>query len=381
MEESEKPPHADRTSGVAELLHDLRSSQLRRAPQPRRTVLSVGCAGSWYFEWFNRCCGRPARHIGLELYQERPAALPPEVEWQCGAASDMGRVQDASVDLVFSGQNLEHLWPDEAVGFLMESRRVLEPAGHLVLDSPNREVTSGLMWMHHEHVLEYSIGEIQSLLAACGFEVTRTAGIWLCRDHGTGRLLPLEPDSDASAWSTSRRIREAAERPRDSFIWWVEASPGKQPPDAARLSETMAEIGARAREERLQRWEGCVGERVASRGGDWVGAACGEAGVLRYGPYVPLKRGPHRVSFECRAEQPAAGDAVALVLDVIAQRGDHGPICRREVSLQQLRTGDVISVDLDFDLPQATFGVEFRAISTGVTRIAVNPRVVVEEPR
>jgi SAM-dependent methyltransferase len=369
----------DGGNAFAELLHELRSSLLQTAPRTRGTVLSAGCAGSWYFEWFNRCCGRPARHIGLELYQPPPAALPPGVEWLSRPASDMGPVPDASVDLVFSGQNLEHLWPEEAAGFLLESRRVLRPGGHLVLDSPNREVTSGLVWMHHEHVLEYSVDEIERLLAIAGFEVERTVGLWLCRDHATRRLLPLEPDPTAPDGTSSRRAREAFLRPRDSFVWWVEARPAARPCDESGLRQEVEAIAGRARDERLQRWQGCVGRRAGEGDGEWLEASRGEAGVLRYGPYAPLRRGRHQVSFEWRAE-PTGGAAVALTFDVV-EDGGRRELCRRDVLLGEIRSARPARLGLAFDLDRTTFGVEFRAISTGCAAVAVKPRLIVEEPR
>ena len=75
----------------------------------------------------------------------------------------MSEVGNASCDLVFSGQNLEHLWPDEVSGFLLEAARVLRPGGHLVVDSPNRLLTAPLNWSHPEHTIELTLAEVAKM--------------------------------------------------------------------------------------------------------------------------------------------------------------------------------------------------------------------------
>ena len=91
------------------LLHQSRSAFLRRMPAGAGILLSAGCAGNWYFEWVERCYGRVENHIGLEYYTPKPDRLPANVTWIANTVSDMSDVATASCDLVFSGENLEHL--------------------------------------------------------------------------------------------------------------------------------------------------------------------------------------------------------------------------------------------------------------------------------
>jgi SAM-dependent methyltransferase len=70
-----------------------------------------------------------------------PDPLPPKVEWLQRNLGDLSPIDDGSVDLVFAGQVIEHLWPEDVAGFLAEAHRVLRPGGFLALDSPNRLVT------------------------------------------------------------------------------------------------------------------------------------------------------------------------------------------------------------------------------------------------
>ena len=80
-----------------------------------RTVLSVGASGAWYFDWFDRAYGAVERHIAVEAFLPRPDELPENVEWlaaDLAGPDGVASVDSGSVDLVFSGQNIEHLWPN-----------------------------------------------------------------------------------------------------------------------------------------------------------------------------------------------------------------------------------------------------------------------------
>jgi hypothetical protein len=124
---------------INHLLHDLRSAHLRRMPRAD-VMLSAGCAGAWYFEWIAKQTRHTGRHIGIEFYSPEPPDLPANVEWIANTVGNMSAVADESCDLVFSGENLEHLWPEEVVGFFLESNRVLSPSGWLVVESCARDL-------------------------------------------------------------------------------------------------------------------------------------------------------------------------------------------------------------------------------------------------
>lgn len=117
---------------INHLLHDLRSAHLRRLPEISGSMISAGCAGTWYFDWIAKQTGFTGRHVGIEYYTLKPHDLPTNVEWIENTVGDMNGVNAASCALVFSRQNLEHLWPEEVIGFFLESARVLEPDGRLV---------------------------------------------------------------------------------------------------------------------------------------------------------------------------------------------------------------------------------------------------------
>ena len=203
------------------LLHELRTIELRRLPVRGGTLLSAGCAGTWYFDWLEAAAGPFERHIGVELYETEPPGLPANVTWIAESASRMPTVADGSVDVVFSGQNIEHLWVDDVVGFLLESHRVLRVGGTLVVDSPNRLATEALRWVHPEHTIEMTAGEASSLFELAGFDVTVVRGLWNCRDPRSGVWLPLDaPAGDVRALLDRAVTRADVD---DTFVWWIEA--------------------------------------------------------------------------------------------------------------------------------------------------------------
>ena len=219
----------------SEFLHALRTRELRRLPADARTVVSGGCAGEWYFQWFaDNFQGKAERHYGVELFTDAPPGLPPEITWLRQSLASMRGVRDREADLVFGGEVIEHLWPDDIGGFLAEAWRVLRPGGVLALDSPNRVVCQAQRWSHPQHTLEFSVEEIVRLLGFAGFEQIEIRGVWLCYDRDAHVQLPFD-DLDGQPLDRAARIELAGERPEDAFVWWCEAVRGETPPDSGRL--------------------------------------------------------------------------------------------------------------------------------------------------
>ena len=148
------------------------------------------------------------------------------MEWLPRTLGDLAPVRDGEVDLVFAGQVIEHLWPDDMAGFLSESNRVLRPDGHLVIDSPTRFITDALAWTMPEHTVELEVDEIVELLELAGFVDIDVKGVWLCYDRERAEHMRLDLLGGGDEWPWQRRVLEAEERPRDSFIWWAEARNG-----------------------------------------------------------------------------------------------------------------------------------------------------------
>jgi hypothetical protein len=346
------------------LLHQARAARLRAMPPGARDLLSVGCAGTWYFDWVRGCYGAVPRHVGLEAYVPRPVDLPPEADWIANTAGDMSGVPDASIDLVFAGQTVEHLWPDELAGFLAESARVLRPGGHLVIDSPNRDLTAPLNYSHGEHTVELTPPEAVRLVGMAGFTVTRLAGIWLTRDPRSLRVLPFDANRLDAEWSVPERLVAAEALPEHSFIWWLEARRDELPangagPDRAAIARAAQDIFDAAWPERIERLIPYADRRVAD---GWVHAAAGEPGFVVYGPYMPLRPGRYRVRLDLAwhgdGTEPAAVADVAVGEDA------------RLIARAELRPGQD-SCTMEFEIPALEFAGQFRVTSLGGPAFAV----------
>jgi SAM-dependent methyltransferase len=363
-----------------EFLHELRSRELERLPAGAKTVLHGGCAGSWYFDWFaERYPTRVDRHIGVEAFAPRPPELGDEVEWLERSLGDLSPVEDGEVDLVFAGQVLEHLWPEEITAFLLESRRVLRPGGTLAMDSPNRRVTAAIRWAHPEHTVEFRSDEIGELLELAGFDDLRVRGVWLCFDRGRRRFLSLEGGPRERAWPAERRAAEAEDRPEDAFVWWVEAVRRDRQPDEDRLARRVDEIYADDRGFRLGRFDHTVGWESGVGRDRVVEAGVGEAGHLVFGPYVPMKAGPGVARFRAAAREAGAPGDVLAVADVVT--APDAVVARRELTATDLPgDGAFHELPLPFELERMELGVQFRLETTGRAPLAAFCHVDVDGP-
>jgi SAM-dependent methyltransferase len=351
---------SDKLPDINHALHDARSARLRKLPPFFGTVLSAGCAGTWYFDWIAQQTGHTGRHIGIEFYGSKPTDLPANVEWIANTAGDMNSVGNESCDLVFSGQNLEHLWPEEVIGFFLESNRVLKPGGLLVVDSPNRLVTEPLTWSHPEHTVEVTPAEARKLAELSGFEVTALKGMWLCRDPGTGQLLPLDPRAIDPRYTYVERHMAAEDDPENSFLWWLEARKVAEPKPHD-LKTEMNRIFTQAWPERTRRFVSLVGERIRKDNRDVISCPAGTAGVLIYGPYMPLKGGDYTATFNLRLTK-STEPGVVVRCDILGDKGRE--IVMRDLSQNEIESSDGL-IGLDFKLANLEFGIQARCISYG----------------
>ncbi len=371
-------------SYLNEVVHALRTDYLREMPPGARVLLSAGCAGRWYFDWIHAHYGPVAKHYGIEAYSPKPDDLPEYAEWLAEQVDDMRSVETGSVDLVYAGQTVEHLWPRQLAGFLLESRRCLRAGGWLVMDSPNRLITQLTGWCQPQHTAELRVDEIVQLTEMAGFKVERVKGLWLCYDSDRHQLLPLEPanpaDRDpAAAW----RATAARDNPEDSFIWWLEATPGPNAPRPIAEIESVAQaIYDRAYATATTRWFSNVG-RVSGQGrNQLITADVGESGYMLYGPYVPLLPGTYSVNFYIGLTEKARRPVrQAVFIDLASEQGTH-TLAGRWVSTLELRPGQMKRFELKFSSREVLFGVEFRVVTSGQAAVVVRaPADLIEHDR
>ena len=92
--------------------------------------------------------------------------------------ADLSGFEDDSVDLVYSGQSIEHVPPDVGSHVLKEVARILRPGGHLGLDTPNGRVTRLQQdeFVDPDHEIEYTLDELTGIIEEAGLEVVDSKG-------------------------------------------------------------------------------------------------------------------------------------------------------------------------------------------------------------
>jgi SAM-dependent methyltransferase len=126
---------------------------------------------------------------------------------------------DGVADVVASLQVIEHLWDQPA--FLAECRRVLRPAGTLLLSTPNRLTFSpGNTPLNPFHVRELAADELVQLLDGAGFQLSRLLGLRHGRrlrrlDRHYGSFIDAQLAGPAATWHPALRQDVAAVRESD----------------------------------------------------------------------------------------------------------------------------------------------------------------------
>jgi dolichol-phosphate mannosyltransferase len=139
---------------------------LQRWIRPEDRVLDVGC-GMGEFLNHVRC----AKRTGVDLNPGMKASLAPGIEFRAGDVRDLSFLPDASQDLVFTSNLLEHLpSKGDVEKLLRETARVLRSGGHLVALGPNLRFLPGTYWDFWDHLVPITDRSLVEALETIGFE-------------------------------------------------------------------------------------------------------------------------------------------------------------------------------------------------------------------
>jgi predicted SAM-dependent methyltransferase len=193
---SEASNRSRRGRGLSEMLHESRKMLVRGLPRARCIVDLGGGAiddprgalvvmGYPYgFESLTIVEPKAAdRHpIYAQVSAETGVIATPRgpVSYHFGSMDDLVGIEDASVDLVFSGETIEHVTVRQAEVMLHEVDRVLKRGGSFCFDTPNRLITRlhvGREYTNPDHKIEYTPTETLRLISNSGLRIEAVKGV------------------------------------------------------------------------------------------------------------------------------------------------------------------------------------------------------------
>jgi ubiquinone/menaquinone biosynthesis C-methylase UbiE len=156
---------------------------LTRWVAPDAEVLELGAG---WCDFANNV--RARRVVAMDIDQTVRKAASDTVSAVVGDCTDLSAFDDASFDVVFASNLLEHLERPAASALLAGAHRVLRPGGRLVLVQPNFRLNPGGYFDDFTHVAIYTDRSIRDYLVSEGWRV----------EHLEARFLPLTMKSRAS---------------------------------------------------------------------------------------------------------------------------------------------------------------------------------------
>lgn len=157
------------------LSHDLRRDTVWQALWLyyfRKIVPADGCVldlGCGYGEFINNVAAR--RRIGLDMWDGIKSHLAPGVEPIVSSVTDLGAIEDDSVDFAFASNLFEHISQDALVAVLAQLRAKLTERGTLTMLQPNYRYAFREYFDDYTHVAIYSHISLADFLVANGWEV------------------------------------------------------------------------------------------------------------------------------------------------------------------------------------------------------------------
>jgi SAM-dependent methyltransferase len=156
---------------------------------PDATVLDVGAGRC---EFINAV--RAGRKLAVDLNPDTEAAAEPGVEVIRTSSTDLSALGDASIDVVFSSNFFEHLPDKEALlDTLRECRRVVRPAGRILVLMPNIRYLPGRYWDYLDHHLPLTHVSLVEALELTGFAPERVEPRFLPYTVKNS-LVPVRPE-------------------------------------------------------------------------------------------------------------------------------------------------------------------------------------------
>lgn len=125
--------------------------------------------GAGYCHFINHI--RAARKTAVDVAAATVEHAAPEVTVHTGSVTDLGFLEDGSVDLAFASNLFEHLTQAEFARCLEELRGKLAPGGQLVILQPNYRRAYREYFDDYTHISVYSDVSLCDFLQANGYRI------------------------------------------------------------------------------------------------------------------------------------------------------------------------------------------------------------------
>lgn len=150
-----------------ELWKVLCTNFLQKFVPPESKVLDVGCGSCEFIN--NVVCGEK---YALDLNPAARHCARADVNFFTARAADMEPIEQASMDVVFMSNLLEHMpTKQKALRVLREALRVLRPGGRLLIIQPNIRFAFKEYWDFWDHCLPISDKSLSEALLLAGFDL------------------------------------------------------------------------------------------------------------------------------------------------------------------------------------------------------------------
>lgn len=136
---------------------------------PDDCVLDLGAG---YGSFINTVIAR--RRIALDAWEGFPAHLAPGIEHHVGSVTDLGFLDDGTVDFAFASNLFEHLTKEDFATVLAMLRTKLSSRGTLTIVQPNYRYAFREYFDDFDHKAVYSHVSLADFLDANGYDVFLT---------------------------------------------------------------------------------------------------------------------------------------------------------------------------------------------------------------
>ncbi|EFO81267.1 hypothetical protein OSCT_0856 [Oscillochloris trichoides DG-6] len=214
-------------------LHQMRMLLFQEHLPPARRILDLGGAAHNHEEGSLLAMGYPHQPEEITIID-----LPPEariggteaaetqreivvdgvrIRYLYRSMADLADIPTASMDLIVSGESIEHISEADGEIVCREAFRILAPGGSFCLDTPNGALTriqSPDEFIHPEHQKEYLVQEIRDMLVRYGFEIVNEKGVCPMPESLRTKVFDLSEMSKKMSLS---------DNPEEGYVFFIHA--------------------------------------------------------------------------------------------------------------------------------------------------------------